>query len=129
MPRRKSWDEDEPLAQEFKPSLRDAQDLDAKLALYSPRKINGRNQYPFEQYLNDQNIIRFDEHGDIVIRQIGEFHRLNQINGLREWKRDKDLVAILETMPEEKAAHEEKIEKIRVEIRALFKGMKLKLTP
>ncbi len=112
---------EEPLADEFKPNLRDALSLGRELARFSPRKMNGRTVYAFHQYCAEKNILKLDAWGDPILKNVSEFHRLNQLNDLLEWKKEKDLLADLEQFPEEKAAHEKKLSD-------LFKGMREMLT-
>lgn len=124
MPRRFK-DEEQPLADEFKPNIRDAVALGRDLAKYSPSIIGTRRVYPFEQYLSEKGIIKIGTCVRIILQPM-EYHRLLQLNDLWEWKRDKDLEAVFQQFPEEKEIHQSKIAVIVQEIKDLLTGKKLK---
>lgn len=119
MPRFK---EPDPLADAFKPSISDALALGRDLAKYSPRIINGKKQYPFEQYLEAKGIIRFGDFGEMNIKKPGEFHRLTQLNDLRQWKAEQDQEEHFQAFPEEREAWQARIAKIMQEIKEILSG-------
>lgn len=127
MKRKRVDGQEDELADEFKPNLRDALTLRDSLAKYSPRKVNGRTQYPFHQYCLEKNVIRLDDFGGAIITNVSEFHRLNELNNLREWKADKDLEAVFQQFPEEKEIHQTKIALIIKEIKEMLTRKKVEV--
>lgn len=110
--------------EEWKPTMKDVQELSEALKSYSPRKIGIKTQYPFQLYLEDKGIVSFDEWGYMKVRSPQNFTRMSAIYDLYCWKRDKDLKEVLDSMPEEKAAYQAKIAEIGKEVRKLFTHFK-----
>lgn len=115
----------DPLAEEFKPSLNDAAQLTEDLKGFQRKQVNGRWQYPFELYLNSIDVIRFGKFGEIIIKKPMEFHRLGKVNSLRKWKEEKDLEAIFQQFPEEKVVYDTRIKKITDDISAFMRKIKI----
>lgn len=114
--------ERDPLEDEFvwKPTHADTQKLAEGMSKFQRKQINGRWVYPFEQYVASKGIIGFDDHGSIIVKNVQEWIRLNEIDSLLKWEQERDLEHLFQTFPEEKVAHEQRIEAIKAECRAIL---------
>lgn len=108
---------------EWKPSLREAKDLSEKLKLFSKKEVNGRMQYPFELFLQKENIISFGKFGEIQVRNVFQYHRMSEIESLKKWHDEKEMENLFQAFPEEKEAFELKKQEWMMDIRAMFDGI------
>lgn len=100
-------------AQEYwKPTAKDAQELSESLKNFAAKEINGKKQYPFEQYMESKDVVSFGSFGQIQVKNPLMYDRMNQIESLRSWIADKDMEAIFQAFPEERAIHQAKIKKL-----------------
>ena len=113
----------EPVEQ-YKPSMTEAQEMERGMKEFPVQVINGKKQYPFEQYCVDKGYISFLPNGQIQVRSAFNWARATKVYDLVQWKRAKDLEDIFEQFPEEKVAYENKLQAIFVDIRKLFTSMK-----
>jgi len=109
---------------EWKPSRQEAMELSSNIKAFSPVKINGRTQYPFEQYLSQENIISFGPHGEWQVKNPFQFARMSKTNSLLEWITDKELEAALQ-IPEEKEAYEDKRRQWMMDCRAVLERFRV----
>lgn len=111
--------------EKWEPTIEDANRLEQSLKQYEVKVINGKKQYPFEQWCADENIIRFLDNGTISIKSTFNWHRLNKTYALLKWKQDKELEDILERYPEERLAYENKLSSFFADVRSLFGKVKV----
>lgn len=106
--------------EKYKPSQREAHDLSEKLKGFTKKLVNGRNQYPFELFLESQNIISFDKFGMIQVKNPQAYKKYIDINGLRQWIEEQEMEKLFVAYPEERVAYDEKIKAMFRDIKSLF---------
>lgn len=99
-------------AESWKPTAREAAELEEKLKAFSAKVVNGRKQYPFELYLESKDIISFGEFGQIQVKNPLMYYRMNKTDSLREWIADQETEKMFNAFPEEREAHKAKINEI-----------------
>lgn len=100
----------EPVEREgYKASAREAADLSEKLKGFTRHEVNGRMQYPYELYLESENIISFDKFGMIQVVNPFLYHRMNKVENLRQYIAEQDMENMFQAFPEEREAYKEKI--------------------
>lgn len=107
----------------WKPSLKEAKDLSEKLKLFSKKEVNGKMQYPFELYLEKENIISFGSRGEKQVRNPLAYHRLTETEALMKWHEEKEMENLFKAFPEEKELYEVKRKEWMMDIREMFDGM------
>lgn len=113
----------------WKPTLKDASDLSAKLEKFEKRKVNGKMQYPYELFLESEKVVSFGEFGEMRVMQPILYKRYGDINALRIWKEDKDQESMFQAFPEEREKHQSRIAVWMREIREMLKGVDKKILP
>jgi hypothetical protein len=106
----------------YKPSQREALDLSEKLKAFTPKVVNGRKQYPFELFLESQQIIRFDKFGMIQVVNPQAYKKYIDINSLRQWIDEQEMERMFQAFPEERVAYEKKVRAMFADIKSLFKA-------
>lgn len=106
----------------YKPSAREAKDLSEKLAKFVRKEVNGRMQYPFELFLESQNIISFDKFGMIQVINTQAYKKYIDVNGLRQYIEEQDMEQMFQAFPEEREAYAQKIRRMFADIKSLFKA-------
>lgn len=106
----------------YKPSAREAKDLSEKLAKFQPLKINGKKQYPFEQFLYSQGIISFGAFGEIQVINPQAYKKYIDINGLRQYIEEQEMEQMFQAFPEEREVYARKIRSMFADIKSLFKA-------
>lgn len=96
----------------WKPSAHDAQRLSDKLNAFEKKVVNGKKQYPFELYLEDEGIISFGEFGQIQVRNTIMYDRMNRTEDLRRWIGEQEQENMFNAFPEEREAHQIRIKEI-----------------
>ncbi len=113
----------EPVQREqYKPSQREALDLAEKLKAFTTKVVNGRKQYPFELFLESQNIISFDNFGMIQVVNPQAYKKYIDINGLRQWIDEQEMEKMFDAFPEEREVYADKIRSMFADIKSLFKA-------
>jgi hypothetical protein len=114
--------DEEPQARQegWKPSRADVNQLREKMKHFSEKIINGRKQYPFNQYLEAEGIVSFDKHGDMQVRQPLPYKRAFETYDLHQYIEWEELQSVFQQFPEEKEAYDKKIARIFQEIRQIL---------
>jgi hypothetical protein len=107
----------------WKPSAKDAQELEEKMKKFAAKVVNGRKQYPFELYLESKDVISFNEFGQIQVKNPIMYDRLNRTESLREWIAGQELEKIFAAFPEEKEAHDKKMRSLVSSFKAVDKSV------
>ena len=111
--------------EEWKPSFSDTKIMREGMAKFQVEVINGKKQYPFEQYCRSEGIIGFTSNGQIQVKSAFNWGRAIKTHALLKWENEKEMERMFAAYPEEREAYEAKLEVIKNEIRALFGKMKL----
>lgn len=113
----------EPISREvYKPSAREAKDLSEKLSKFTKKLVNGRMQYPFELFLESENIISFDKFGMIQVVNPQAYKKYIDVNGLRQWIDEQEIEKMFQAFPEEREVYQEKVRAMFSDIKSLFKA-------
>lgn len=96
----------------WKPTAREAAELEEKLKPFSAKIVNGRKQYPFELYLESKDIISFGAFGQIQVKNPLMYYRMNKTDSLREWIADQEMEKMFNAFPEERETHKVKMSEI-----------------
>lgn len=104
----------------YKPSAREAKDLSEKLAKFARKEVNGRMQYPFELYLENQHIISFDQYGMIQVVNPLAYKKYIDINSLRQWIDEQEMEKMFEAFPEEREVYAQKIKALFADIKSVL---------
>jgi len=108
---------------EWKPTHADAQKLAEDMQKFSRTKVGHRWWYPFELACREKGVITNDDYGKFVVRAPEAWIQLNKTKGLLDWEEKRDMELLFQSHPEERIAHEERLEAIRKECRAILTGM------
>lgn len=111
----------EPISREqYKPSAREAKDLLEKLSKFTKKLVNGRMQYPFELFLESQNIISFDKFGMIQVINPQAYKKYIDINGLRQYIEEQNMEQMFQAFPEEREVYAQKIKALFADIKSVL---------
>lgn len=108
--------------QEYRASQNQANDLSEKLKLFTRHKVNGRMQYPYELYLESENIISFDKFGMIQVVNPILYFQMNKVESLRQYINEQEMEKMFQAFPEEREAYQEKIRAFISSFRRLTKS-------
>ncbi len=111
--------------EQWKPSFNDTKVMREGMAKFQVEVINGKKQYPFEQYCASEGIIGFTDNGQILVKSAFNWGRAIKTHSLLQWENEKEMEKMFIAYPEEKEAYEAKLEVIKNQIRALFTSMKV----
>lgn len=106
----------------FKPSAREAQELRENMKAFSSTTVNGRKQYPFELFLESQNIISFDKFGMIQVVNQQAYKKYIEINSLRQWIDEQEMEKMFQMYPEAREEYSQRIQAMFADIKSLFKS-------
>lgn len=107
----------------WKPTLRDTADMRTRLLEFPAMVINGKKQYPFEQYCESKGWISFMENGQVTVKNEFQWRRACDTYDLMKWENAKEMERLFAAFPEEEAAYEKRLEVVKDSIRALFGKM------
>ncbi len=108
--------------EQYKPSKREVDALVEGMAKFERKEVNGRKQYPFELFLESQNIISFDDFGQIQVINPQAYKKYIEINGLRQYIDEQEMEKMFEAFPEEREIYNLKIRQMFSEVKSLFKA-------
>lgn len=111
--------------EEWKPSFNDTKVMREGMSKFQVEVINGKKQYPFEQYCVSEGIIGFTDNGQISVKSAFNWGRAIKTHALLQWENEKEMEKMFAAYPEEKEAYEAKLEVVKNQIRALFSSMKV----
>lgn len=89
------------------------------------KRINGKLQGAWEQYLASKNIISFDENGRWQIINPGEFTRQSEMKSKMDWKDYDEMKQMFKQFPEEHDAWVARVSKFGESCRAIVSKMKI----
>ena len=111
--------------EQWKPTFSDTKVMREGMSKFQVEVINGKKQYPFEQYCRSEGIIGFTDNGQIMVKSAFNWGRAIKTHALLQWESEKDMERMFEAYPEERGAYEAKLEVVKNQIRALFTSMKV----
>lgn len=111
----------------WKPSSKEADELREGIKQFQMKVINGKKQYPFEQYCASKGLIRFLDNGQFGVLYPLGWNKILKTWDLMKWQDDQDREKAFTAFPEEREEYDARIEKIKVEIRALLTTVKEKM--
>lgn len=117
--------EPDPLESEFQPSRADYDALRSDMKPYRYEEFNGRKWGAFEQAMHHKGIIRLAD-GLLFVSNPKEYTKYLHMYSKIQAKDDMELKIILDTMPEEREAHEAKLAPLFKEIKELIQNKVLK---
>ncbi len=113
----------EPVQREqYKPSKREVDALVEGMSKFERKEVNGKKQYPFELFLESQNIISFDDFGQIQVINPQAYKKYIDINGLRQWIDEQEMEKMFIAFPEERELYALKIRAMFADIKSIFKS-------
>lgn len=113
------------LTEEWKPSFNDTRVMREGMAKFQVEVINGKKQYPFEQYCASEGMIGFTDNGQISVKSEFNWGRAIKTHAMLQWENEKEMEKMFAAYPEEEVAYEAKLEVVKNQIRALFTSMKV----
>lgn len=105
------------VSESWKPSAKDAKELEENMKSFATKIVNGRKQYPFELYLESKDIISFDQFGRWQVKNPVMYDRVNRTESLREWIANQEQEKLFNAFPEEREAHRARLDEITKNIR------------
>lgn len=102
----------ETISNAWKPSMKEADELEKAMASFAAKEVNGKKQYPYELYLESKGYISFDQFGRWQVINPIMFARMNDTQAFLEWRQGKDQEKMFQAFPEEKIAHRERVDKL-----------------
>lgn len=106
--------------EKWKPTSSNANDLREGMKSFAAKLINGKMQYPFEQYCVSKGIISLMSNGQIEIRNPETWRQALKAWDLMKWQDNKDMEKLFVAYPEEREAYETKLEGFKQQIRSVF---------
>ena len=92
---------------------------------FEKKMIGKRQWHPFEQYCLSKGIIGHRKVGVISVISPDKWVRMNKTYDLMKWQDEQDMQKLFAAAPEEREAHEAKLEELKRSIRELAPGMKV----
>ncbi len=106
----------------YKPSKREVDALVEGMSKFERKEVNGKKQYPFELFLESQNVISFDDFGQIQVINPQAYKKYIDINSLRQWIDEQEMEKMFQAFPEEREVYAQKIRAMFADIKSLFKA-------